>query len=307
MIKVCLLGRLSAIGVHGQSAAFHTRRASELFAFMVLESGRMFHRTRLAEQFWGHLPEKRGRRALNTELWRITTSLKAIGMDVGRAIRRSQHEIGYMKQADHQIDAEQVREAAAIVAALDPADVDTESLRVVEQGISAYRGDLLESVYSDWCLLWRESLRAQHTELLEFMLQASMARQDWASGLRYGRQLLSLDPLMEHVHRAIMRCHYHNGDRPLAMRQYALCEQLLREELGIEPMDETRRIQQTILAVAPRPPQALDEKPAMPRRRAASTRTPAQKVDMALSNINSARTWLEETSRDLRRNPHSRS
>ena len=136
-----------------------------------------------------------------------------------------------------------------VIRATDPPDADRGAIAAVEAGVAAYRGDLLETVYSDWCLLWRENLRAQLTEALEFLLTAAMARQDWAGGLRHGRALLALDPLMEHVHRAVMRCHFHNGDRPLAMRQYALCEQLLREELNVEPMDETRRIQETILAV----------------------------------------------------------
>lgn len=308
MIQVCLLGRINVVGAHGRSADFHTQRGGELFAFLVLETGRSFHRTRLAEQFWSHLPESRGRRALNTELWRVTTALRGIGMDVDNAIQRTQHEVGYVRQPDHRVDVDRLRAAIAVVASTDPAEADDEHLRLVEDGIAAYRGDLLESVYSDWCLLWRESLRAQHTELLEFMLRASMARQAWTAALRHGRRLLELDPLMEHVHRAVMRCHYHNGNRPLAMRQYALCEQLLREELGIEPMDETRRIQETILAVTPRAPRPPAEPPkaTAPRRRFDTSRTPAQKVDMALSNINTARSWLEDASRDLRRDPRKR-
>ena len=306
MVKVFLLGRLTVIGAQGRTADLHTQRGNELFAFIVLEAGRMFHRERLAEQFWGHLSEVRGRRALNTELWRITTALRAVGMDVGRSIRRSQHEVGYVRQDDHKIDVDLLGAAMTVVSTNDPSGADEAVLQVVEDGIAAYRGDLLESVYSDWCLLWRESLRAQHTDLLEFMLRASMARKDWTAGLRYGRRLLQLDPLMEHVHRAVMRCHFHNGDRPLAMRQYALCEQLLREELQIEPMDETRRIQETILAVTPRPPKTRPDEPAKPRRQFDASRTPAQKVDMALSNVNTARSWLEDVSLDLRRDPTSR-
>lgn len=304
MIHVRLLGRINVVGANGRTADLHTQRGSELFAFLVLETGRLFHRTRLAEQFWGHLPEARGRRALNTELWRLTTALRAIGMDVDNAIHRSQHEVGYVGQPDYKVDVDRLRAAITAVSSTKAAEADAKMLEVVEDAIAAYRGDLLESVYSDWCLLWRESLRAQHTELLEFMLQASMARQDWSSGLRYGRRLLELDPLMEHVHRAIMRCHYHNGDRPLAMRQYALCEQLLREELGVEPMDETRRIQETILAVTPLP--QSEPYSTAPRQRTDKSRTPAQKVDMALSNINTARSWLEDASHDLRRDPPQR-
>lgn len=302
MITIVLLGQFRVTGQGGRVADLHTRRGVELFAFLVLEAGRMFHRARLAEQFWGHLPETRGRKALNTELWRIAAALRAVGVDTDRALVRHSQEVGYVRQPEHAIDVDDMSRAMDIVARSDPAEVETEELSQVERAVDGYRGDLLESVYSDWCLLWRESLRANHTETLEFLLRAAMARQDWNSGLRHGRALLAMDPLLEHVHRAVMRCHYHAGNRPLALRQFALCEQILREELGVAPMDETQRIQETLLSVTPRPSRAVLEKISeAPTRLGGGPRSPAQKVDMALANINTARNWLEDVSQALRR------
>jgi DNA-binding SARP family transcriptional activator len=230
-------------------------------------------------------------------LWRMTQSLRDIGMDTDARFPRLASGVSYQAGADCMVDVDVMRAAMAVVRATDPAQAGPADVARVEAAVTAYRGDLLEAVYADWCLLWRESLRAQHFEALDFLREAAMARQDWAGGLRYGRMLLALDPLQEHVHRAVMRCHFHNGDRPLAMRQYAVCEQVLREELGVEPMDETRRIQQTILAVPAKPVVSADP---VPRRRSDTSRSPVQKVDMALSNLNTARNWLEEVSSDLR-------
>jgi DNA-binding SARP family transcriptional activator len=300
LIHISLFGRVNVSGLTGRKADLQTRRGAELFAFLVLEAGRSFDRGRLAEQFWGHLPEERGRRALNTELWRLTHALKAIGMNVDEALPRDATTVTYIAHPDRLVDVDVLRAAMEVIQTTEPAEANPQAIIQVEAGVAAYRGDLLETVYSDWCLLWRENLRAQHTEALEFLLDVALARQDWAAGLRHGRALLALDPLLEHVHRAIMRCHFHNGNRPLAMRQYAICEQVLREELNVEPMDETRRIQETILAVPARPPQASRELGAAPRRRT-ETISPAQKVDLALSNLNTARHWLEEASVDLRR------
>lgn len=297
MIHISLLGDVHVVGPTGRRAVLQTKRGAELLAFLVLEAGRSFDRGKLADQFWGHLPEPRARRALNTELWRVTQALRDVGMDTDTSFPRSFGGVSYHAQPDCVVDVDVLRDAMAVVRAVTPADATPGDLAKVEAGVAAYRGDLLEAVYSDWCLLWRENLRAQHCEALDFLRESAMARQDWATGLRFGRALLAIDPLLEHVHRAIMRCHFHNGDRPLAMRQYALCEQVLREELGVEPMDETRRIQQTILAVPGRPVVAAEP----PRRRSDATRSPVQKVDMALSNLNTARGWLEEVSSDLRR------
>jgi len=299
MIRISLLGQVSVIGRNGRQACLGAGRATELFAFLVLEGGRSIHRSRLAELFWGHLPEERGRRALNTELWRVTRALAAVGVDVGRSLARSANEVGYVPQVDHQVDVLGLREAMRLVNACSVETVGGEELGRIEAGIGAYRGDLLESVYSDWCLVWRERLRAQFTGILEFLLRAAMHRHDWPAGLRFGQQLLDLDPLMEHVHRDLMRCHFHNGDRPLALRQFARCERILRNELGVEPMDETRRIQETLLAVSARPDeQSRARRSPAPRR--IQSRTPAQKLDLAMSNLNSACHWVEEASQDLR-------
>jgi DNA-binding SARP family transcriptional activator len=302
MIQISLLGDIHVLGPAGQRAVMQTRRGAELLAFLVLEAGRSFDRGRLAEQFWGHLPETRARRALNTEFWRMTQSLRDVGVDTDDRFPRSVNGLGYHAQADCVVDVDIMRAAMAVVRTTSPAEANAEAIATVEAGVTAYRGDLLETVYSDWCLLWRENLRAQQFEALDFLREAAMARQDWSSGLRFGRALLALDPLQEHVHRAVMRCHFHNGDRPLAMRQYAVCEQVLREELGVEPMDETRRIQQTILAVPGMPVASADPGQPRPRiRRRNDLRSPVQKVDMALSNLNTARSWLEEVSADLRK------
>ena len=302
MIDVTLLGSLRVTGAHGRRADIRTQRGEELLVFLFLEQGRQFPRAQLAENFWPHLPEDRARRALNTELWRVCRALEGVGMDVSRAIRRTSRDIGYVRQPDHHFDLDTLADAMTVVDTTTPDAASEADLDCLKRAIAAYKGDLLESVYSDWCLLWRESLRAKHTTALEFMLHAAMGRNDWAAALGYGRDLLALDPLMENVHRALMRCHYHNGNRPLALRQYALCEQLLREELGVEPMDETRRVQETILAVNPQVSRAHAEKLAassVPR--PIGRHSPAQKVDLALANINTARNWLEGVSQDLRR------
>ncbi|MGI9507417.1 MAG: hypothetical protein ACR2RE_30610, partial [Geminicoccaceae bacterium] len=63
-------------------------------------------------------------------------------------------------------------------------------------------------------------------------------------------------------------------------------------------------IQETILAVSPRPPEVVQSRAAAPLERSgARQHSPAQKVDLALANVNSAQSWLESASRELRAKP----
>src|SRR6185295_6699278 len=60
-------------------------------------------------------------------------------------------------------------------------------------------------------------------------------------------RLLSLDPLQEAAHRALMRLYARHGRRASALRQYQVCVEVLQRELGVEPEPETRRVYQDIL------------------------------------------------------------
>jgi DNA-binding SARP family transcriptional activator len=63
---------------------------------------------------------------------------------------------------------------------------------------------------------------------------------------RYAR-LLELDPERERWHRALMRAYAAAEERGLALRQFHLCRQLLRERLGVEPGQETQALFRSLL------------------------------------------------------------
>ena len=61
------------------------------------------------------------------------------------------------------------------------------------------------------------------------------------------RKLLELDPFREPAHRSLMRLHQRAGHDTAAIRQYQICAEILRDELGIEPDAETRALRDEIL------------------------------------------------------------
>jgi DNA-binding SARP family transcriptional activator len=67
-------------------------------------------------------------------------------------------------------------------------------------------------------------------------------RREWRKAIARGSELLRRDPFREHIHRELMKCHYAMGNRPAAVRQFSACVRILREELDIDPMAETRAL-----------------------------------------------------------------
>ena len=89
----------------------------------------------------------------------------------------------------------------------------------------------LELERSRFAQLYDEA-RLLHLETLEAEGQNELA-------LEQARQLLEADPLNETLHRCIMRLEHARGKTEAALEQFERLRQLLKEELELEPLEET--------------------------------------------------------------------
>ena len=86
------------------------------------------------------------------------------------------------------------------------------------------------------------------------------------------------------------------GQRTMAIRQYKICCQFLEEELGIPPMDETRRLYDEILKISPGEVLHFIPKPAqIPRSNS------CESIDDLRQNLGRTFQDLEKILQDLRR------
>lgn len=65
---------------------------------------------------------------------------------------------------------------------------------------------------------------------------------DFATAIRYAQILLGCDQLNESTHRMIMRLEHKRGNRQAALAQYEQCRRVLQEELGLDPIEETKQL-----------------------------------------------------------------
>jgi len=147
------------------------------------------------------------------------------------------------------VDVEEFESCIAVARAEEP-DGDAERERLT-RAAELYRADLLEGSYESWCQPERDRLRFALLSGLERLVERHRERGEWQDAIRWGNQLIRWDPLREQVHRSLMLCHLANGDRPSALRQFRACAQVLSDELGIEPMEETERLHHRIRAGTP--------------------------------------------------------
>lgn len=305
-LKIYLLGNVELSLGDKRLDGFATKKSKALFAYLVLGGGKLLSRELLADVFWGDLPEARARRALSTDLWRIGNLLRTAGADPDEYLICDSETVGFNIRSPHWVDVERFEAATGQIDYQDPADAGRQTIDEITDAVSSYRGDLLEGVYDDWCLIKRDVLQTRYLGALEFLMRHDMARDRWANAVELGQTILSIDPFMEHIQRAVMQCHFSLGNRPAAMKQYATCAKLLRQELNVEPMDETRQILETIIA-APALEGPSDSHELVPLDAGyRSIEMRLEEINLAIASIDAARNCLINAERQLREKSEER-
>src|SRR5581483_5029150 len=103
-----------------------------------------------------------------------------------------------------------------------------------------------EEAFEEWLRLERESWERRHLGLLARLVEGLEREGAWSRAIACAEQALGLDPLQERFHRALMSLHARAGDRAAALRQYRLCRQVVRDEVGAEPDAETTALAEAI-------------------------------------------------------------
>jgi DNA-binding SARP family transcriptional activator len=103
-----------------------------------------------------------------------------------------------------------------------------------ERALALYRGDLATGT-DVYAVIERECLRATFLTVLAWLADRSYREADFTAALEHSSRLLANDPCREDAHRIVMRAHVRRGERAQALRQYRLCEQILRREFDTKP------------------------------------------------------------------------
>jgi DNA-binding SARP family transcriptional activator len=226
---------------------FPTKKATHLLAYLMLHADRSHSRELLAEVIGGAEFINDPRKGIRQELWVIRKTLKGGGIDPDRFIESHGEDIAFFRNPGFRLDVDCFQAAVASVKPPIAQKLTLDEVGELERALELYRGDLLPGIYDDWCLYPREALRDLYLITLERLMPHYQQCGDWDAAIGIGKRELDADDLAESVHRKLMRCYYAKGNRAAALRQYDHCKELLRVELDVEPMLETRTLYAQIL------------------------------------------------------------
>jgi DNA-binding SARP family transcriptional activator len=249
MLNVSLLGGAS-FSIDGAVVRSDLGPAGRLLACYLLEfMGRAHRRERLADLFWGDIDPEKGRSALNTAIWRIRKILDMGSKGAARHLITIGDDVLLEQSQSIQVDTHRLENASKRVLGRKTGNALTEvDVHEVSSAVDSYGGPFLDGYDGDWIFQERERLHCLFVRSTFELMRAAAIQGRYEHALDFGRRILAVDALRENIQRNVMLLLVLNGQRGEAIRAYQRLANLLRSDLDIEPMPETKKLHNAILS-----------------------------------------------------------
>lgn len=246
-MRFCVLGRLRVVDEEGRAVALTAPRQRVLLAALLARANQVVPADTLAELVWdGAVPEG----AATTLRSYVMRLRKAVGPQI--AARIQTREPGYLAVVEPgELDAALFEELAAQMGdAIGEGNRWKVAAQTAAEALALWRETPLIDVPSQALRdHWLPRLEQQYTQLREWRIVAELEQGTSAEALLPQiTSLLEEQPLRESLYALKMRILTQAGRPGEALTAYHDARTVLRDELGVEPGVELRRIQQTILA-----------------------------------------------------------
>lgn len=236
VLEIRLLGQFD-LRRNGEILSLPSRLAQSLLAYLVLNSGVSHRREYLAGLLAPEAPEASARNKLRHALWRIR---KSLGPDPGTGkdyLIIDEITVAFDAASDYWLDA-------ASAADWLPHDAPPQALAAA---LAAYQGDLLPGFYDDWVVLERERIEAGFESKMRLWLERQAGAGCWDEVLHWAERWIALGHSPENAYAALMLAHAARGDVSRIAWVYQRCVDDLRNGLGVEPADSTRRLYEQLV------------------------------------------------------------
>jgi DNA-binding SARP family transcriptional activator len=234
---------------------FPTQQPLMLLCYLILHRGHFLSREQISATFWKDVSTCLARKNLRNAFWRLRQIFQSLGANLDDYISVAEDNICFISSAicwlDIDIFEKSVHESRDVLAQ----NLSVEQVAQLEMAIDLYKGDLLESLYEDWCFYQREQLRLFYLNSLSKLMIYHTLKGNSEHAIEFGVKLLTLDPLRETTYQQMMWLHHLAGERNAAIMLYERLCHLLQEELGVPPMEETIEIYSQIVSNHPLPRQ----------------------------------------------------
>ena len=227
--------------------AWTTKRARDIFCFIATGKNRRVEKDVLIDTFWGEDEPTTIEKNFHPTISHIRKALNN-GQSFKQnflVFRDGTYHLN--PELVYSIDTEEfenfINEAEKAKREKDTA-VFRENL---EAARSIYRGEFMAGVYDDWAEERRKYYSEQFSRILTALAKLAFSEKSWAAALKFANEILQTDPFREDVHRLVMKVFAAQGKPAAVKEQFETIQKLLKNDLGVAPSPETRRVFQESL------------------------------------------------------------
>lgn len=215
-----------------------TRKTCALLAYLAVNADRRQSRDHLATLLWGDRGERQARQSLSHAL----RSIRRLDTTSDTTLLENDGE--HVTLRSDAMDIDVIRFHALLDAR--PADAAV-----------LYDGPFLDGfaipspAFEEWLAITRAHLHDLACDALERAAGEAAAAGNGRESIDTARRVVRLDPIRESGHQLMIRLLCEHGDRASALRQYQVCADILKKELGVEPGPATQALRDAILKSPP--------------------------------------------------------
>ncbi|MGW5652756.1 AfsR/SARP family transcriptional regulator [Streptomyces humi] len=242
-----VLGELTVSNGHGV-VPITAGRQEVVLAALLLESGKLLSSDHLIRLLWDDEPPDTARTQVQICVSRVRKSLAAA--DIGAAIVTRPP--GYVLQiGDNRIDLHDFRDMVVKAKDLTAEGRTAEAADRLRTAVGMWQGPCLNGIPSEALTRVAQRIDEERLSATETFieLELDLGRHHQLTA-EVGR-LVDEHPLRERFRGQLMLALYRAGRQAEALDAYRRGRHLLREELGLEPGQDLRRLEQAILTDAP--------------------------------------------------------
>ncbi len=248
-VEIDLLGRFQVrvSGVRLAGDVIAGRKAPALLKLLALDRGHRLVRDEALELLWPTLDGPGGAAQLYKALHQLRRAFATAKQapDAGEWIATSRDLVTLEPPDGVVTDVEAFEQTARDAIA-------SGRLDRLERAAALYTGDLLPTdPYAAWTQAARDRLRQLYIDVLLELGEGYRKRGDLAAAAETCRTALQKDATLERAHRGLMAVFAQQGQRDRALKQYGVCIDVLADELGVAPSQETRALYARIERQAP--------------------------------------------------------
>ncbi len=236
-VLICLLGNFRLLKAGQPAELICGSKTEKLLCLLALRHGRGVQREMMLDALWPEGDSIHASQSLNSLIHSVN---KLLGDENGGAVPVLQAHGYYWLNGAAGINVD--------ITCFDAlADTGDQWVRAGEtaaatafyrRALALYRGDLC-LVTDAQAVVEREHLRGRYLTLLARLAELDYASGDYTGCLSHARHLLVNDPCREDAYRLMMHCYVRIGERAQALRQYRLCQTILRAEFDAVPEPAT--------------------------------------------------------------------